>query len=128
MDNTTLAVGCQPCNAHNAAMTEALAILEALKYAASMGWENILLQSDAQPIINYIHGSQQVPWQLQAIISDVKLLLSQLTFFSAGFIPRSLNCKAHQLASIGRTNRNKVCECPNAARAVALFTGEEKVN
>lgn len=79
-------------------------MVEALRHAEVEGWRNFLLQTDVQAIVHIVNGSQHSPWQLQAVVSDILLLMFNLHVSGICYIPRTVNSKAHQLAAFGRTS------------------------
>lgn len=78
-------------------VTEALSIMEVVRYAHQMRWKCIQVKSDSQLLVNLINlGGERK--ELYSILNDIKNSFSFSTQFLLFLIPRKANLLANNLA------------------------------
>ncbi|OVA04735.1 hypothetical protein BVC80_1719g69 [Macleaya cordata] len=101
------------CRAHSAEEAEALAALEAVKWANEHHLTDIIFEGDALPIIGSITSSTstgRVGWRTRAHLQDIQLFTPSFSNFSFMFSYRSANAVADALAVKARTSASAVYE------------------
>ncbi|KAM1311122.1 hypothetical protein PS1_007620 [Malus domestica] len=88
--------GTGPC--HSAAAGEAHAIREAILACTSLGFNNIIIESDAMMIIQMLRKEIPSDFSLDCILGDIEVLARRLTSVSFAFVSRESNAAAHSVA------------------------------
>ncbi|KMS97072.1 hypothetical protein BVRB_7g179330 [Beta vulgaris subsp. vulgaris] len=83
---------------------EAAAVLWATEEAIAQGWSNVVLESDAQVIINAINSRLQRRGDIQAMLEDVLNLVPSFETIKFSFCYRECNEIAHRLAKWATSN------------------------
>ncbi|KAF7814503.1 reverse transcriptase [Senna tora] len=86
-------------DANSAFMSEALAVRKALEMAVSLGFCNLMVESDCLNLIRSLNGDTSCGlWDCSAILDDILSLKASLGNVSFGWIPRSYNLVADWLS------------------------------
>ncbi|XP_040987783.1 uncharacterized protein LOC121235501 [Juglans microcarpa x Juglans regia] len=83
----------------DAYLAEAFATLKAVILGKQLGLQSIILEGDAQKVVNDIKGAVDHWTPTGLMISDIRLLLQHFQHWSVSFIPRKCNGLAHCLAN-----------------------------
>ena len=83
---------------------EALAVFLAIQQCQSSGVQKIIVEGDAQTIINAINTDGKHESRYRHIIEDIKILLLSFTEWQAQHVRRSENSIAHRLAKMATRN------------------------
>lgn len=83
-------------------LVEALALRWSLNLTLSLGFELLLLQSEAQTVVDYVNSSVENA-VIELIAEDCRMLLSKFKLGSFMFIGRDLNVDAHNLVGLCHT-------------------------
>lgn len=78
-----------------------MGILWAIHLAVERKLDNIVFQSDALMVVDCINGVSFVE-DLELLVNDCKLLLSNFKFFAVMYLSRACNVDAHQLVHVGK--------------------------
>ncbi|CAN6720512.1 unnamed protein product [Malus baccata var. baccata] len=84
---------------HSAAAGEAHAIREAILACISLGFNNIIIESDAMVIIQMLRKEIPTDFSLDCILGDIEVLARRLTSVSFAFVSRESNVAAHSVAN-----------------------------
>lgn len=82
----------------SALVGEASAIQLALICAIEEGLLNVEIKSDSRNAIQVIRGEIPIPWEIKAIVSNIKHLHQRLELCSFKWIPQQANSVANWLA------------------------------
>ena len=96
-------------------IAEIMSMKEALSWIAAFQWSNVHIESDSLVCIQALQSSIHFPSQFGYLVSDCKLLLSQLPSISFSCIKRSANRAAHCLARAS-------CFCPGLSVQEEVLT------
>lgn len=77
-------------------MAEAIAIMEALRFAQQMKWKSIQVNLDSQTLVRFINFGGESK-KLYCILNDIKTAFSLFDFLSFVFVPREANLLADKL-------------------------------
>ncbi|KAF8398457.1 hypothetical protein HHK36_017385 [Tetracentron sinense] len=87
----------------NARIAEAMAIKCAIELAFSKGWSQILIESDALALVNYLQNKLDPPhWDCLAIIANIQKLATTFPNINFNYVSRLVNSFAHKLAAFGQ--------------------------
>ena len=81
-------------------LTEALAMQFACCEASRLGYERIYLEGDNISVINAVLGIGRDQWEIDIIISDVRVILSSFQEVHIGHIFREANTAADMVAGL----------------------------
>ena len=82
-------------------VAEATAVRDGLKSAVEAGWRRIEVEGDNKVVINAISGTITPPWQIAAIIEDIKTLSQDCEEITFNHIYRESNMAADWVAKFG---------------------------
>lgn len=82
----------------DAYLAEAFAALKAVILDKQLGLQRILLEGDAQKVVNDIKGAADQWSSAGLMVSNIRLLLQHFQHWSVSFVPRKFNYVAHCLA------------------------------
>jgi ribonuclease HI len=77
---------------------EAITILEAIRVASTIGWSNIIFESDSKVVVDAVHSNHHGNSEWSSLISSIKSLLHFHSNFEVKFTKRQANMAAHSLA------------------------------
>ncbi|KAK2659915.1 hypothetical protein Ddye_006448 [Dipteronia dyeriana] len=80
-----------------------MTILQGINFTTDSALLPIVVESDAQSVINLINGSTPVSTDIGLVIWDIKDCVSNLPRTSFTFVPRAVNVVAHSLSKFGLT-------------------------
>lgn len=83
------------------AVAETVAIREAVRLGSQLGLGSVVMESDAQTVVNMINREISTSQELGTIIHDIKALGKCFQVCSFSFVRRSCNTVAHELAGRG---------------------------
>ncbi|CAN6564467.1 unnamed protein product [Malus baccata var. baccata] len=83
---------------HSAAAGEAYAIPEAILACISLGFNKIIIESDAMVIIKMLRKELPFDFSLDCILDDIEVLARRLTSVAFSFVSRKSNSAAHSVA------------------------------
>ena len=75
-------------------VAEAMAVRNACLLRATRGLTGLIICSDSKVVISLASSDLDPPWEVEAIIRDIREMASLLGFVFK-FVPRSCNCIAH---------------------------------
>lgn len=75
---------------------ECLALLEGLQKMAKLNHWRVQLCTDAQLTIKFLKDDSLIPWQLQAVISNIKPLFDIVFVNNITYVLREANIVAHK--------------------------------
>ncbi|XP_058733791.1 uncharacterized protein LOC131605427 [Vicia villosa] len=81
-------------------LAEVLALRWSLNLALSLGFDFVLLQSDAQTVVDCVNSSVENA-VIEPIAADCRMLLSRFKLGSVMFISRTLNLDSHNIVGLG---------------------------
>ena len=96
---------------------EAMATIKAIKLCKELDVENVIIEGDAQAIIQALQGRDQNGNRYGQLVKDAKLILNSLLNWQPNHICRNLNGEVFRLAKlvtrhiINRIWRNKIPNC-----------------
>ncbi|GAV89685.1 RVT_3 domain-containing protein, partial [Cephalotus follicularis] len=79
---------------------EAMAILHALKVSLEKGWRKIIVESDAENVLNEINAYQPSLSLYGNVVEEIKSLVSPFIFCQFSWISKVGNKMAHELARL----------------------------
>jgi len=82
-------------------VAEATAVRDGLKSAIEAGWRRIEVEGDNKVVMSAIHGSITPPWQIAAIIEDIRTLSQGCENITLNHIYRESNMAADWVAKFG---------------------------
>ncbi|XP_008352384.2 uncharacterized protein [Malus domestica] len=82
----------------SAAAAEAIAIRSALSACINHGFNHVIVESDAQKIIQMIRKEVSENFNLDCVLGDIKILARMLTSVTFAFVPMESNQAAHLVA------------------------------
>jgi ribonuclease HI len=77
---------------------EALALLEAIRFAEQQGWDKVIFESDSATLVTALSSLRRGNSEFQAIVSCIVTSLALHSNFKVKFIRRQANMVAHTLA------------------------------
>lgn len=83
-------------------MAEARACERAILFAMEMGFRSVHVEGDTLTTIKQLQSNQEDKSIIGPIIGDIKVLIESFHQVTFGFVRRSANMAAHELASLGR--------------------------
>ena len=91
------------------ALAEGMCCKEALSWVKNLGFSKVIMESDAQQLIQALHKTDRDYSYFGALVDDCKILSKDLSECSFEFAKRSANCVAHVLARAAgsRTDRGE---------------------
>lgn len=78
---------------------EAMALREACFMAAALKLQDVQIESDNKELISLSVSELDPPWDCACIIQDIRKIVKDF-HVSVSWIPRSINCVAHWVASV----------------------------
>ncbi|KAK3189239.1 hypothetical protein Dsin_028800 [Dipteronia sinensis] len=103
-------------------IAEALAILEGLQLAISLGFLPAILESDALVGVQAICKKEAPCSEVGIVVNDILLFLSQV-FISVNFVPRLANKVSHGLAKLALSYEGEFVwfeDCPLCVESLVL--------
>ncbi|XP_058219586.1 uncharacterized protein LOC131330099 [Rhododendron vialii] len=82
-------------------VAEALAIRQGILLGSQLGLGSVILESDAQLLVNMLNGQAAVSQEVEVVIHDVQVLSNNFHCSSFSFVRRTINNVAHVLAGEG---------------------------
>ncbi|PON54002.1 Ribonuclease H-like domain containing protein [Trema orientale] len=105
-------------------VAESKAILLALSFAQTKGWESVIVESDCKEVVESISGEEDdMPWMCADTIVPTRQLLARNSSWAVVFTPRKLNFVAHNLAAWS-ASRDLVGEL-NALNLPVIMEGDK---
>ncbi|XP_019245221.1 PREDICTED: uncharacterized protein LOC109225083 [Nicotiana attenuata] len=92
-------------------VAEARAILEAMKYCVGKGYEFIELNTDSMMLKNVIDGVWKIPWNISAIVEEIKHLLARCSITVAHTL-REENSLADHIANYALDHGKAIVSMP----------------
>lgn len=84
-------------------------ILQAVQFAVQHEWNEVVIESDEQQMINMLQGTQiQLVWELKNVLMDINDLVMRIPRVQWNFVRRSANRCANWIARMARQEM-----CPN---------------
>ncbi|CAN6715719.1 unnamed protein product [Malus baccata var. baccata] len=83
---------------HCAAAAEAAAIRYALLACIDLGFNDIIIETDACSVIKMLKKEVLTDFSIECILGDIEVLAQKLRSVSFAFVPREGNCAAHSVA------------------------------
>ncbi|GAU22732.1 hypothetical protein TSUD_138570 [Trifolium subterraneum] len=77
---------------------EGMALLNAVQFAISQGWDYVIFESDSQSLVNAITSNKVGISEFCSLVSSIRNSLSSLSNFEVKFVRRQANMVAHSLA------------------------------
>lgn len=91
------------CKDMSAKNLEAKEILQAVELVVHDKWDDVIIESDAQQIINMLQGTQlQMDWELKNILMDITLMSTKIPRLHWKFAGRNTNRCANWTARMCR--------------------------
>ncbi|XP_026397520.1 uncharacterized protein LOC113292926 [Papaver somniferum] len=92
-------IRCIPTTTVDAEQAEALALLEAIKWAKEVELKEVNFEGDCNNVVMVVNGHRKaIHWTNNNIIEDCIYLLGQFEFWSCSFVKRTVNNAAHVAA------------------------------
>ncbi|VVA28953.1 PREDICTED: ribonuclease [Prunus dulcis] len=82
-------------------VAECLALRDGLAHAIHNGWRKVVAEGDSKLVIDCINNKVSVPWSINLLVQDIRLLSSYCDEISFQHVLREANITADALASIG---------------------------
>ncbi|PON97174.1 Ribonuclease H-like domain containing protein [Trema orientale] len=80
-------------------VAESAALLSSIGLALDNGFENVIFEVDCEVLARAINNSMDdLSWDARSVLMDCKQLLQQLTLWEVDWVPREVNCDAHNVA------------------------------
>ncbi|XP_058000721.1 uncharacterized protein LOC110633654 [Hevea brasiliensis] len=78
---------------------EGVALREAVLFVINRGYSSVILESDSQLLIKLLSDmSLPIPWEIQAVMHDLRVMLDSYPLFSVCYVLRDANSCANWLA------------------------------
>ncbi|KAI8567406.1 hypothetical protein RHMOL_Rhmol02G0119500 [Rhododendron molle] len=90
------------------AVAESAAIRAAVRLGISFDLGSVVIESDAQAVVNMVNGPISTSQDLGTIIHDINALSKSFQVCSCSFVRRSCNTVAHEVAGRGLMNSENV--------------------
>ncbi|XP_058179988.1 uncharacterized protein LOC131298523 [Rhododendron vialii] len=82
-------------------VAEALAFRHGILLGSHLGLGSVIIESDAQLMVNMLHGKAAISQEVEVIIHDIRVLSRNFHCCSYSFVRRASNKVAHVLAGKG---------------------------
>ncbi|HEX2521618.1 MAG TPA: ribonuclease HI family protein [Terriglobia bacterium] len=125
-DGESLAGLSQPLGIRTNNFAEYSALIGALQYALSNGYDGLRAYADSELMVRQINGVYKVKSpDLQPLFREAKALISKLKSFSIHHVPREQNREADRLANLamdgGQTKEPVLEGSPRSLRVLAVY-------
>ena len=78
----------------NAITAEAMAVREGVLLAKQMNISNLWIEGDNLTVLKAIEGQMNYPWEIDIIITDIRMLLAMFDHYQICQVPRKVNSVA----------------------------------
>ena len=97
---------------HSVAAVEAYAIQDAILACSILGFDKVIIESDAKMIIQMLRKEVPIDFSLDCILGDIEVLARRLTSVTFEFVSRECNFAAHSVAKyVLKDGRDFVWDC-----------------
>ena len=95
-------MGCQNVGKQNPIKAEALALLLGVQKVKQLHISNLQIEGDSLIIIDHLRDKSRCPWEIELLMSYIKLLLQRVENISFSHVPRDGNKVADKVAHLSR--------------------------